>query len=949
MTKKTKVLATSIASIAMCASIAVGGTFALFTDESEVNIAVTSGKVKMNALVDTQSVALTSLGEEMTGTTWANGGFASVSGGEVTLTNVTPGDKITFNIGITNESTVNVQYRTVVSCVEGLDLFSGLVVTLEYANDVEDSQTFNGLTAYGNWNALAPQTEEADVENVDTVIVTIELPNRSNGLVFGEDNLDNQYQGLSTKLNYRVEAVQGNAGVQDDVADEDTTLAYTANDMELIARQVNSGANSFKGKTVKLMNDITLATATTFALDSEVESNWTPIGTSSYSFQGTFDGQGYTIKNLVLNEAGKSNIGLFGYTTEGAIENLVVENATVVGRLCVGVVAGTPYTSTYSNITVKGDVYVDGMSYVGGVGGKNAYTNWDNITVDVNEGSYVSANSVENGVAYRTYVGGVIGFMGEGSHVISNVTSNIDVIGSTIDVGGIVGIAHYGNTFKNCYSSGDVTITGAESAAAAEEIGGIAGVWHNGEATVTFADCVFEGTLSANITEGVDLSDNTIVGKAYNENGTGTLDIYNFFYVDGVQYVKDGVSGEVGLYLVPADYEGDTVEVAEGVDYIGGYAFAYNSNIETIKLSSSVKYLADRAFRDTSAKTVILNEGLEVIPWQAFRNALNLTTIEIPSTVTTIAKDAFQNSGITELTLPATVTTIEYGGLRDMKEVKTITINGDVEIPVYAARACTKLETVYLNGTNVTFAGKGMIFTNKENGDGSEITVYVKNEVIKERLMAADTAAKDYGGYTIICEQTADENGVYKDENGNTYAYTDAETTINEAISNGAQTVYVAAGEQTMSSLYGTEGVTIIGTEGTVIGGEGANTGFGANFGKDTTIKNITFNGASNGVRWSYANGGTSVFENCVFQGDSTYGFHIDQSNGATFIFNNCTFVGFNAFAGDLEKVEFNNCTFLHNGNYGHTNIWSVAYFNNCTFGENVTYSGTVYVDGVKI
>ena len=186
MTKKTKVLATSIASIAMCASIAVGGTFALFTSESEVNVAVTSGKVKMNALVDTNSVALTSLGEAMTGNTWANGGVANVEAGEVVLTNVTPGDKITFNIDITNESTVNVQYRTVVSCVEGLDLFSGLVVTLEYANDVEDSQTFNGLTAYGAWNALAP-----DVQDVDTVKVTIELPNRSSGLVFGEDNLDN--------------------------------------------------------------------------------------------------------------------------------------------------------------------------------------------------------------------------------------------------------------------------------------------------------------------------------------------------------------------------------------------------------------------------------------------------------------------------------------------------------------------------------------------------------------------------------------------------------------------------------------------------------------------------------------------------------------------------------------------------------------------------------------
>ena len=165
-------------------------------------------------------------------------------------------------------------------------------------------------------------------------------------------------------------------------------------------------------------------------------------------------------------------------------------------------------------------------------------------------------------------------------------------------------------------------------------------------------------------------------------------------------------------------------------------------------------------------------------------------------------------------------------------------------------------------------------------------------------------------------------------------------------------TVLLSDGEYSLPTLSGKTGVTLIGTEGTVIGGESTTSGFGGNFGKDTTIKNITFSGSSNGVRSSYAQGGTSVFENCTFAGDSTYGFHIDQSNGATFIFNNCTFSGFNAFAGDLAKVEFNNCTFLNNGNYGHTNIWSVGEFNGCTFGAGTSVgprgSTPIVIDGVE-
>jgi len=179
---------------------------------------------------------------------------------------------------------------------------------------------------------------------------------------------------------------------------------------------------------------------------------------------------------------------------------------------------------------------------------------------------------------------------------------------------------------------------------------------------------------------------------------------------------------------------------------------------------------------------------------------------------------------------------------------------------------------------------------------------------------------------------------------------------LTDVLSLGANNITLPEGQYTLPSLSATEGVTIIGKQdgSTIIGGDNATNGFGSNFGKNTTIKNVTFSGSTNGVRYSYANGGTTTFENCTFAGNSTYGFHIDQSNDATFIFNNCTFSGFNAFAGDLVSVTFNNCTFKNNGNYGHTNIWSVAYFNNCTWGDNTSVgqgtdsNATLYFNNIE-
>ena len=300
-------------------------------------------------------------------------------------------------------------------------------------------------------------------------------------------------------------------------------LIRSLNDLVWFRDNVNAG-NNYQGKFIRLAENIDLNNA-----------EWTPIAT----FNGVFDGNGKTISNLVVNGEGKSNQGFFGQTNNGEIKNLTINNATVKGRLNVGVVAGTPYTSKYTNIKVTGNVVVEGMAYVGGVGGKNAYANWTDITVDVNAESYVKATSTESGTAYRTYVGGVIGFNGEGGHTFKNISSNIKVIGDVMDIGGIFGILHYGNKVETVTFAGQV-----EAPAGAKEVGAIAGVWHNqvGQSVTINNATIADGStvkVGGEIIAG-------IAGGAYNPDNE-TSDNSGSLYVDGKDIwlkVAEVVGGE---------------------------------------------------------------------------------------------------------------------------------------------------------------------------------------------------------------------------------------------------------------------------------------------------------------------------------------------------------------------------------------------------------------------
>ena len=100
----------------------------------------------------------------------------------------------------------------------------------------------------------------------------------------------------------------------DNTTDTDEFTISDSADLAGLAELVNEG-NNFSGKTIKLGADIDLG-----------GKEWTPIGNSTNSFKGVFEGNKHTISNLFINSPTKSNIGLFGVTQSGEVKNFILKN-----------------------------------------------------------------------------------------------------------------------------------------------------------------------------------------------------------------------------------------------------------------------------------------------------------------------------------------------------------------------------------------------------------------------------------------------------------------------------------------------------------------------------------------------------------------------------------------------------------------------------------------------
>lgn len=188
---KKKILLSSIVTIALCLCLMAGSTFALFTSEDKVSVAITAAKVELQAYVD-PDLELYSMGHLMSGMTFENGGTASLNAeGELVLERFTPGDKVVFDVVMENNSNIHIQYR-VDGAVEGsVDLRNALVITSVEEND---PQKLN-VDKWSLWKAPADNTQKHR-----RMTVTVELPAEAG----------NECQTDEVTITFTVKAVQAN-------------------------------------------------------------------------------------------------------------------------------------------------------------------------------------------------------------------------------------------------------------------------------------------------------------------------------------------------------------------------------------------------------------------------------------------------------------------------------------------------------------------------------------------------------------------------------------------------------------------------------------------------------------------------------------------------------------------------------------------------------------------
>ena len=186
-----------------------------------------------------------------------------------------------------------------------------------------------------------------------------------------------------------------------------------------LANEVNNGDNK-SGKIIYLTSDLDLSgkfDSDGNALDGNI--SWTPIGTESNPFSGTFDGNGHIISNMYVNRPSYNYNGFFGNANNGTIQNIGVISSYVRGNaLLSGVVGGFgTVVNTYSNTEVIANGSAGGICGYGCIV-KNSY-NLGNITNNVQDivagvlggdGSVYNSYNVGKITGLKASVGGISGW-----------------------------------------------------------------------------------------------------------------------------------------------------------------------------------------------------------------------------------------------------------------------------------------------------------------------------------------------------------------------------------------------------------------------------------------------------------------------------------------------------------------------------------------------------------
>lgn len=270
-------------------------------------------------------------------------------------------------------------------------------------------------------------------------------------LVLGRDRIELDDAGINVsdwENGTSIDGAEANEAYSYD-SNTKTITIYSGEGLKVAADVVNSGDNDIN---IILDNDIDLS-----------DIDWTPIGTESRPYTGTFDGGTYTITGLTVNQT-RENVGLIGCIgSNGTVKNVKLENVNITGDgYFVGGVAGTNY-GTIENCSVDGTL-TNNRHYLGGVVGNNY-------------GSIIGCSSSGTITGTSPNVGGIGGQSVGGTIMACYSVANIKGRSSS---GGVLGQTNRETVVIACYHAKG-NVTGEQS----RMIGGVIG-WNYGKVTACY-------------------------------------------------------------------------------------------------------------------------------------------------------------------------------------------------------------------------------------------------------------------------------------------------------------------------------------------------------------------------------------------------------------------------------------------------------------------------------
>ena len=379
----------------------------------------------------------------------------------------------------------------------------------------------------------------------------------------------------------------GGSGTEDD-----PYLISTGDQLAYLAYCINSGDNSLYDKHYELINNIDLGYM-----------EWDPIG----SFQGVFNGNGYTISNLKINEiqsnysSSSYNIGLFGYTYGAEIIELNVEGVEINvttsmnHSIRAGGITGYAWDTYFEKCSFSGKIYASTATKSVYVGGITGYSSGDCTYTRCNTICDIKSISTE----YFSYAGGIVA-MGDG--IFRNCSSdgfiesrssaeNTTYICSGTYAGGIIGCVDVA-LITESYSS--ATILAESFGTTGSMAGGIAAkTTSNASCSCTIENCYTTGNISAlsheewttnGVTYGSEWSyAGGIMGSTCNRdsiiNSYSTGDMYALSVT--VYAYAGGITGDGDAKIANCFAIGDVSADGKKSSYVNGVSGSYNSSNHT--------------------------------------------------------------------------------------------------------------------------------------------------------------------------------------------------------------------------------------------------------------------------------------------------------------------------------------------------------------------------------